>query len=107
MAVGLAAVGGGRGRIRCNGAVDVRRGGCGRCEIGAWRLGIGAGSGGVVTSLVDPGFGDSFVCERFTGSDNGEGRMPGVGGPDGMRVVSPTPGLECGVAVVLVTSCAR
>lgn len=58
IAVGLAAVGGGRGRIRCNGAVDVRRGSGGRCVIGD-------GSGGVVTSLESPGLSDPFACGIF------------------------------------------
>lgn len=107
IAVGLAAVGGGRGRIRCSGAVDVRRGGCGRCGIGAGRLGgVGEGSGGVVIPLDDPGSGVTFVWGvfGFTGSDNGDGRMPGVGGPHGVAVASPAPVLEDGCALLLAPS---
>lgn len=97
IAVGLAAVGGGRGWIICGGAVEVRRrGGGGRC--GGWMFWVrGDGSAGEVSLRF--GFGVSFaevvggpscwVDRVGMGCDEGEGRMVGVGGPEGKGVVSP------------------
>ena len=69
MAVGLAAVGGGKGWILCNGAVDVRLGGaCGRCgTVAGAPKGTVEGSGGEVVSLAEPGTWEVFcwVALRF------------------------------------------
>jgi hypothetical protein len=105
IAVGLAAVGGGRGWMFWIGAVDVRRsGGGGRCGIVVWGWAVDEGSGGEVVSLGKKGFGVSFAagrpselncCAAWFACEEGEGRIVGVGGPEGKGVVSP------GVAVVL------
>ena len=117
IAVGLAAVGGGSGLMRWRGAVDVRRGGGGRCKTGAALPGAIEGSGGVVISPEGAGLGATFVWETagfgcwfvwvFTGCAEGEGRMPGVGGPGTVGVVSPVlPAMGWRVAVSLLESCA-
>lgn len=104
IAVGLAAVGGGRGWMFWIGAVDVRRsGGGGRCGI-VGCCAVDEGSGGEVVSLGKSGFGVSFAagrpselncCAAWFAWEGGEGRIVGVGGPEGNGVVSPV------VAVVL------
>lgn len=99
IAVGLAAVGGGRGWIFWIGAVDVRRrGGGGRCGIVDWGCAVSEGSGGEVVSLGKTGLGVSFAagrpselscCPEAFAWEGGEGRIVGVGGPEGKGVVSP------------------
>lgn len=99
IAVGLAAVGGGSGWMFWIGAVDVRRrGGGGCCEIVDWDCAVVEGSGGEVVSLGKTGLGVSFAagrpselndCPEAFAWEGGEGRMVGVGGPEGKGVVSP------------------
>lgn len=108
IAVGLAAVGGGRGWMFWGGAVEVRREGSGGgCVAGGaggggadWGRGVIDGSAGLISleegGLVGVDFGGSAAAPSnccccapvFTGGDAVEGLMVGVGGPDGKGVVS-------------------
>lgn len=113
IAVGLAAVGGGRGWIIWGGAVEVRRrGGGGRCCWIVWVR--GDGSVGEVRS-VEVGLDDifaevvgfglrSWVDSVGMACDEGEGRMVGVGGPEGKGVVSPVLVPDVGAVVVVVVA---
>jgi hypothetical protein len=107
IAVGLAAVGGGRGWMFWIGAVDVRRrGGGGPCGGSAcWDCVVIEGSGGEVVSLGKRGFGVSFAagrprenncCAAWFACEGGEGRIVGVGGPEGKGVVSPVVAVVAG-----------
>lgn len=121
MAVGLAAVGGGRGLICCGGAVDARRnGGGGRCGTGAVGVvaeigwGVDEGSGDRC-ELAGTGFGESLGWEAvafddcwawaFTGCDDEGVLTDGVGGAEGTGlgfVSALTLGLGIGSGVALV-----
>lgn len=107
IAVGLAAVGGGRGWMFWIGAVDVRwRGGGGRCGgIACAGCVFSEGSGGEVVSLGERVFGVSFAagrpredncCAAWFACEGGEGRIVGVGGPEGKGVVSPVVAVVAG-----------
>lgn len=111
IAVGLAAVGGGRGRIFCGGAVEARRRGGGRCGAGMALGGRSDESSGEVGSLEE-GLGFNFkgsaaaprlscCCVCVFGCEGGDAMIVGVGGPDGRGVVSPAP-----VVLALVDSAA-
>lgn len=81
------------------GAVDVRRsGGGGRWGIVVCGCEVGDGSGGEVVSLGKRRLGVSFAagrpselncCAAWLACEGGEGRIVGVGGPEGKGVVSP------------------
>lgn len=110
IAVGLAAVGGGRGWIIWSGAVEVRRRGGGRCCWIVWAKGDGSvgevrsvevGLDGIFAEIFVVGL-SSWVDSTGIGCDDGEGRMVGVGGPDGKGVVSPVFVPDVGAVMVVV-----
>lgn len=104
IAVGLAAVGGGRGWMFCGGAIDGRRGGIECCCVAGgadWGWGVGGWSDVLISlgegALVGADLGgsaaapsDACCCCALVfgrGDDGGDLRV-GVGGPDGKGVVS-------------------
>jgi len=98
IAVGLAAVGGGRGRMFWGGAVEARRrGGGGRCDAVMGAPGgrsdgsgeIGSLEGGLGVILVGSAAAPrlSCCCVCVFDCDGGDALIVGVGGPDGSGVV--------------------